>query len=132
MEPQAILYHLARAEGLPEQAMRAAGERRHAAAPVLVDFVERYLAGETSACEFEAALFFAFHLLGEWRENSAYRPLARLLALEPSKVNDLLGDAITETSHRVMAGCRLRWGSATIVRGDRGRARGRIRALAHA
>jgi hypothetical protein len=103
MEPQAILYHLARAEGLPEQAIRAAGERRHAAAPVLVDFVERYLAGETSACEFEAALFFAFHLLGEWRENSAYRPLARLLALEPSKVNDLLGDAITETSHRVMA-----------------------------
>jgi hypothetical protein len=103
MELQGILYHLAHAEGLPEQAIRAAGERRDAAAPVLVDFVERYLAGETSARELEAALFLAFHLLGEWRDNSAYRPLARLLALEPSKLNDLLGDAITETSHRVMA-----------------------------
>jgi hypothetical protein len=54
MDPEAILYRLTHAEGLSEQAIRAAGERRDVAAPALVDFVERYLAGETSARDLEA------------------------------------------------------------------------------
>ena len=103
MEPRAILYHLAHAEGLPEDAIRAAREQRDAAAPALVDFVERYLAGETNAHELEAALFFVFHLLGEWREAAAYRPFARLLAIPPDQLERVLGGASTETSHRVMA-----------------------------
>jgi hypothetical protein len=48
-------------------------------------------------------LFFAFHLLGEWREASAYRTLASLLRCPPQLVNDVLGDAISDTVHRVMA-----------------------------
>jgi Protein of unknown function (DUF1186)/SEC-C motif len=103
MEPHAILYHLAHAEGLPEDAIRAAREQRDGTAPALVDFVERYLRGEARAREEEAALFFVFHLLGEWRETSAYRPLARLLAGPPDQLERVLGGAITETSHRVIA-----------------------------
>jgi uncharacterized protein len=103
MEPQAVLYHLAHAEGMPEAAIRAARERRDETAPVFVDLVERYLAGETGAGELEEALFFVFHLLGEWREKSAYQPFARLLAGPPDRLEQAIGDAITETSHRVMA-----------------------------
>ena len=43
----------------------------------------------------------AFHLLGQWRERSAYRPLARFL--RRPDVESILGDATTETCHRVMA-----------------------------
>jgi hypothetical protein len=48
-------------------------------------------------------LFFIFHLLGEWREASAYRPLARLLRSPGDEIDAVLGDGITSTSHRVMA-----------------------------
>jgi hypothetical protein len=73
MQPQAILYHLAHAEGLPEDVIRAARAQRAEVAPIFVDFVERYLAGEARAGELQGALFFVFHLLGEWWERSAYR-----------------------------------------------------------
>src|SRR6202040_2449394 len=45
----------------------------------------------------------SFIWLGEWREKSAYRPLARLLRLPGREVDALFGDGITTTSHRVMA-----------------------------
>ena len=48
-------------------------------------------------------LFFIFHLFGEWREKAAYRPLVRLLRCREHELNAILGDAITSTSHRVMA-----------------------------
>jgi hypothetical protein len=49
------------------------------------------------------ALFFIFHLLGEWKEKSAYWPLAVLLRLPPDVLDSILGDAIPSTCHRVMA-----------------------------
>ena len=52
---------------------------------------------------FSRLLFFGFHLLGEWRETSAYRPMARLLRGDPEELEEILGDAITETVDRVMA-----------------------------
>jgi hypothetical protein len=104
MQPQAILYHLAHAEALPEDAIRAASAQRDEVAPIFVEFVERYLAGEAGAGELEEALFLVFHLLGEWREKSAYRPFSRLLAGPADRLERVLGGAITETSHRVMAG----------------------------
>jgi hypothetical protein len=49
------------------------------------------------------SLFFIFHLLGDWREKSAYRPLARLMRCSRDDVDEILGGAITDTTHRVMA-----------------------------
>ena len=40
MQPEAILYHLAHAEGLPEDAIRAARAQRDLVAPLFVDLVE--------------------------------------------------------------------------------------------
>jgi hypothetical protein len=103
MEISTIIDRLADAEDLPEDAIRAAREQRAAAAPAFVDLVERYLAGEPDAEEREGAQFYIFHLLGEWREKTAYRPLARLLAFDADEVDGLLGDATASTAHRVMA-----------------------------
>ena len=49
------------------------------------------------------ALFFIFHLLGEWREKSAYWSLAVFLRLPGDVLDAIFGDCITETTHRVMA-----------------------------
>ena len=38
------------------------------------------------------ALFLIFHLLGEWREQKAYRLLAKLLRRPASELRELLGD----------------------------------------
>ncbi len=103
MEPQAILEHLAQDEGLPEAAILAARERWTEVAPLLIDLVERCAAGDAAARALQPAVFAGFHLLGERREKPAYRPLARLLAIDPEALDELLGDATVENAHRVMA-----------------------------
>ena len=100
-----ILGELADADRLPVAAIEAARADRAAVAPVFVRVVQQIVEGGAvpEAPEAYDALFFVFHLLGEWREKSAYRPLAALLRLPEEEVNDILGDAVTLTSHRVMA-----------------------------
>jgi hypothetical protein len=102
MDTTQILRELATAEGLPVEAIRAAREQRATLAPAFVQLIERFVAG-TDSEEDADAIFLVFHLLGEWREKSAYRPLAALLRLTYDDLRQALSDAVTETSHRVMA-----------------------------
>jgi Protein of unknown function (DUF1186)/SEC-C motif len=90
-------------EGLPVDAIRAAQANRETMAPVFLRSIEEFLSLEGESVS-PAALFFMFHLLGEWREKSAYWPLAVFLRLPPGILETILGGAITETSHRVMVG----------------------------
>src|SRR6185437_10897051 len=99
MEIAEIFRDLA-ADGLPVEAIRTAQEHRAALAPAFVQAIERYVAGDRADVR---ALFLVFHLLGEWRERSAYRPLAALLRLPRDDVREALGDGVVETGHRVMA-----------------------------
>ena len=99
MEIAEIFRDLA-ADGLPVEAIRTAQEHRAALAPAFVQAIERYVAGDHADVR---ALFLVFHLLGEWRERSAYRPLAALLRLPRDDVREALGDGVVETGHRVMA-----------------------------
>jgi hypothetical protein len=71
--------------------------------PLFLEEIENYLALEPAARAKPTPLFFIFHLLGEWREKAAYRPLARLLKLPDKEVDAIFGDGITTTGHRVMA-----------------------------
>ncbi len=103
MEISAILHDLAQEEGLPEAAIRAAGDRRPEVVPVFLDVVERFLTADSAGREEPSPLFFIFHMLGDYREKSAYRPLARLLSIEGEELDRQLGEAIVSTSHRVMA-----------------------------
>jgi hypothetical protein len=102
MEPAAILDALVHSEALPREALRAAAERRADMVPLFVAEIDSYAAGGGRRVG-NAPLFFIFHLLGDWREVSAYRALARLLRCPPDNVDAAISVAITMTTHRVMA-----------------------------
>ena len=103
MDVRAILHELTQAEGLPREALKAAPAQRGEIVPLFLKEIEDYLALKPAARSKSTPLFFIFHLLGEWRETSAYRPLARFLRCPREEVDTILGDAITTTSHRVIA-----------------------------
>src|SRR5437868_12511883 len=103
MDAAKILHELTYLEGLPKEALNAATAQRDEMLPLFIEEIEAFLALEAAAREKPTPLFFIFHLLGEWREKAAYRPLARLLRLPGREVDAIFGDGITTTSHRVMA-----------------------------
>jgi hypothetical protein len=103
MEPEKILHELTYADGLPREALKAASAQCVEMLPLFLNEIETYLALAPAARAKPTPLFFIFHLLGEWREKAAYRPLARLLRLPRRDVDRIFGDGITTTSHRVMA-----------------------------
>ncbi len=102
MDVDAIVRELTDAEGLPEEALLAAAEQKTAAAARFVQEIDGYLSSDGQKPS-TSPLIFMFHLLGDWRATSAYRSLAQLLRLPPDEIEDILGDAVTTTSHRVMA-----------------------------
>jgi uncharacterized protein len=103
MDTGAILRELTHAEGLPKEALKAASNERVKMLSLFLNEIGAYFALEPVARAKQTPLFFIFHLLGEWREKAAYRPLARLLRLPSHEIDAIFGDAVTTTSHRVMA-----------------------------
>jgi hypothetical protein len=95
-----ILDQLGSGEGLPVDVIRAADANRAAMVPV---FLRAFDGAATAGPSLQNALFFAFHLLGQWREKSAYRPLARFLRRPAGEIDPIIGDAATATTQRVMA-----------------------------
>ena len=102
MDPARVIEELGVAGRLPVEAIRAAQADRETMVPAFLRTLDDFL--ELRGPVDPNALFFIFHLLGEWREKSAYGPLAVLLQLPRDVLETILGDCITETSHRVMAG----------------------------
>jgi hypothetical protein len=102
MDAAEILRALRDARELPRAALVAATERRAEMTPLLLRELEAFLAAPTDLTR-ASSVFFLFHLFGEWRETSAYRPLAHLLRLSPEVLDEVLGDAVDLTAHRVMA-----------------------------
>lgn len=106
MIPDQILREFAREDMFPKAAMAAAGTDRGTMAPVFVGLVRRLGAqsiGEMDDADVRA-LIPVLHLLGEWQEPAAHRPLVHLLRVPADVLDYLLGNAITETSWRVSAG----------------------------
>lgn len=101
MDAARIVEELTHYDRLPESAIRAATAERHLLVPEFLRLIERSAAGEPD--EDGEGLLLVFHLLGEWRETSAYRPLVAFLRRPSDAVDAALGDAITNTSHRVIA-----------------------------
>src|SRR5579872_3128674 len=99
MQTAEILDGLGKSGRFPIEAVEAARANRTIIVPAFLDLIER-CQSEHSPSD-KDALFLAFHLLGEWREKAAYRPAARPIRLPT--VYSFLGEAITGTSHRVMA-----------------------------
>jgi hypothetical protein len=101
MNPMQVLEELSVSGRLPVEAIRTAQSNREAMVPVFLRTIENFL--ELNGPADPSALFCIFHLLGEWREKSAYWPLAVFLRLPRDVLDSILGDAITVTTHRVMA-----------------------------
>jgi Protein of unknown function (DUF1186)/SEC-C motif len=101
MDPMQVIEELGVPGRFPVEAIRAAQADREAMVPIFLRTIDDFL--ELRGPVDPNALFFMFHLLGEWREQSAYWPLAALLRLPGDVLNTILGEAITETSNRVMA-----------------------------
>ncbi len=106
MTPSEIMNDLARDDIFPKAAMVAAGADRETMVPIFVDLINRLGIQPISAMKDDEviALIPIFHMLGEWRDRRAYRPLVHLLRQPTQTLDYLLGDAVTETSFRVMAG----------------------------
>src|SRR6516162_11464173 len=103
MDAEAILHELTYATDLPRVALQAASAQRLELLPKFLGVIEDQLGQEPAARANPTPLFFIFHLLGEWRERTAYKPLARLLRHPADEVDEIFGDATTSTCHRVMA-----------------------------
>jgi Protein of unknown function (DUF1186)/SEC-C motif len=101
MGPMQVIEELGVPGRLPVEAIRAAQADRETIAPIFLRTIDDFLSSEGPADP--DALFFIFHLLGEWRDKSAYRSLAAFLRLPRDVLDAILGDCITETTHRVMA-----------------------------
>ena len=100
MDTATIIDGLTHYDRLPVTAIKAAGANRAELVPEFLRLIDQHLEG-TAASDGEPGLFLVFHLLGEWREPSAYRPLARLLRCP--HIREDLDDALTMTAHQVMA-----------------------------
>lgn len=105
MTPSEIMRELARDDIFPRDAMAAASGDRETMAPILVELIERLgtLPVAQMADDDMSAAIPAVYLLGEWRETRAYRPLVHLHRQPTEVLDNLLGDAVTETSFRVIA-----------------------------
>ena len=79
-----MLDDLAVVGRLPDAAIRAANADRATAVPMFLQAIEQYLAGQMEPSRAQA-LFVIFHLLGQWREKSAYRPWQDFCAGRPRK-----------------------------------------------
>ena len=99
MDPDELIEQLALLDKVPVEAIHAARADRERMTPIFIETIEQYVSGDDRSTR--DSIFFIFHLLGEWREKSAYRPLARLLRCPRADL--ALGGAVTETIHRVMA-----------------------------
>ena len=105
MTPEAIMAALEKRGPLPRKALRAAGECREAMVPMLLAYIDRLLEVDVDDLDDDGQAFiFVYHLLAEWRETRAYRPVARLLRRDPTFVDTLMGDGITECVARVVVG----------------------------
>ena len=106
MTPTEIMRDLARDDIFPKTAMAEAGTRREEMAPVFIDLVTRLAHQRIPAMKDADLMAFIpiFHMLGEWQDPRAYRPLVQMLRRPTKVIDHLLGDAVTETSFRVIAG----------------------------
>jgi Protein of unknown function (DUF1186)/SEC-C motif len=99
-----VLNAVSVAQPFPDIAIASCAYRMEEAAPPLLALLERAADGEKLSNGEEVLLFRGIHLLGGNRREKAFKPLLRLLAQDPERVDLLLGDAITETLPRIAAG----------------------------
>jgi hypothetical protein len=88
---------------LPQRALEAAGEIQSEMVPIFLAQIDEILACDGLLPEDKIqSFFYIFHLLAEWRETQAYRPIIELLRLPKDKLDLLIGEALTSTAWKVV------------------------------
>lgn len=107
MDAETILVELIHAdEGMPRDILAAVRERRAEMTNFFIGEIEDFC--NRSSGDFDPdtnyGLFYMVHLLAEWRETRAYRPICRLLQHPDQEWLDIqLNDSITESLHKALA-----------------------------
>lgn len=98
------LDEVASAEALPSLAVAVCTARIEETGPVLCALLEKAAAGEILSDDEANLLFRGAFILGGARHTPAFRPIVRLVRRRRDEVESLLGDAITESLPRIVAG----------------------------
>jgi hypothetical protein len=98
------LHAVARERQVPDLAIGVCTVRIEESAPALLAVLEKAADGKKLSGDEEMLVFRGLYILGAARESRAYRPLLRLLRRPAGVVDGLLGDAITESLSRIVAG----------------------------
>ena len=88
---------------VPRGAIREALEDWDALAPAFLARLEAYIADPADGEDDAGGLLVPIHLFGQMRDSRVYRPLIALVCMPDGDAEHVLGDAITETLHRVAA-----------------------------
>ena len=89
---------------LPDLAVGTCTLRIEESAPKLRALLERAADGAILSDDEGLLLFRGIHILGAARDSQACQPLLRLLRLPVQDLDDLLGDAVTESMAKIVAG----------------------------
>lgn len=98
------LHAVATERQLPDFAIAQCVVRIEEAAPALSAILTKAADGQTLSDDEKMLLFRGLYVLGGGRYSDACQPLLRLLHRPANEVDRLLGDAITETMSRIVAG----------------------------
>lgn len=98
------LHAVATERELPSFAIGMCTVRIEEAAPQLRAVLARAAEGWELSDDESLLLFRGLHILGGARDREAYKPLLRLLRRPFVEVDNLLGDAVTETLARIVTG----------------------------
>jgi hypothetical protein len=98
------LQELAESVSLPAFAVGLCAIRYEQAGPVFRTMLDRAAAGERLDGNESLFFFRGLHIVGGRRDALAFKPLLRFLRRPPAEVEDLLGDATTETLPQIVAG----------------------------
>lgn len=98
------LHAVATEPKLPDVAVGMCTLRIEEAAPKLRAVLLRAADGEVLPDDESLLLFRGIHILGGARDRQACQPLLRLLRRPQEELDDLLGDAITESMAKIVAG----------------------------
>ncbi len=102
MRADALIYALSIRGALPRDEIRQCIARRDEMVPIFLNILRDHAAGRFDIDDRDFALFVIIHILGEWGEQRAFAPLMDMLAGEPERVEEALGDAVTENLSQIL------------------------------
>ncbi|MDA1310108.1 MAG: DUF1186 domain-containing protein [Proteobacteria bacterium] len=102
MDVNAVVREFANSEGLPHETIRSCLSTANEVVPGFLDILERVAENRLITEDEKSAVFLIIHILGELGEKNAYRPLMKILEIDRLTLDEVFGDAITGTIHKII------------------------------